>query len=194
MRDPLISVIVLTKDEEANLPHLLASLKGLDHELFVVDSGSTDRTVEIAKAAGADVLVLPSLNENWAVVVSEALGMGIPVVVTERVGSAELVREHGLGRVVDGSPEALASAINELLSDPELRRSIGARARQIVRERFSHDAVARRISEFYAAVIRQRERSASPGLRVLRAADCATWRIARSAVSTYAHNRREGRP
>lgn len=70
MSTPLVSVIVLTKDEEANLPHLLASLKGLDHELFVVDSGSTDRTVEIAKAAGATVVFHPFETQakslNWA--------------------------------------------------------------------------------------------------------------------------------
>ena len=71
MSAPLVSVIVLTKDEEANLPHLLASLEGLDHELFVVDSGSTDRTVEIAKAAGATVVFHPFETQakslNWAI-------------------------------------------------------------------------------------------------------------------------------
>lgn len=71
MTTPLVSVIVLTKDEEANLPHLLASLRGLDHELFVVDSGSTDRTVEIAEAAGATVVFHPFETQakslNWAI-------------------------------------------------------------------------------------------------------------------------------
>lgn len=52
----LISVIILTLDEEANLPHALKSLEGLDCEVHVVDSGSRDRTVEIARAAGANVV------------------------------------------------------------------------------------------------------------------------------------------
>jgi glycosyltransferase involved in cell wall biosynthesis len=72
MAEPLVSVIVLTKDEEANLPHLIASLEGLPHELFVVDSGSTDRTVEIAKAAGATVVYHPFENyaaqRNWSLI------------------------------------------------------------------------------------------------------------------------------
>jgi len=69
-RRPLLSVIILTYNEEVNLPACLESLKGLDCEVFVVDSGSTDRTVEIAKAAGATVVVHPFENyaaqRNWA--------------------------------------------------------------------------------------------------------------------------------
>ena len=51
MHRPMLSVIFLTLDEEANLPVALSSLEGLNCEIFVVDSGSTDRTVAIARAA-----------------------------------------------------------------------------------------------------------------------------------------------
>jgi rSAM/selenodomain-associated transferase 2 len=54
----VISVIVLTLDEEVRLPACLAALAGqAPHELIVVDGGSTDRSVEIARAAGARVIV-----------------------------------------------------------------------------------------------------------------------------------------
>ena len=65
-----VTVIVLTYNEEANLPDCLTSLNGLAAELFVVDSGSTDRTVEIAQAAGARVVQHPfetyAAQRNWA--------------------------------------------------------------------------------------------------------------------------------
>ncbi len=68
---PLLSVIVLTKDKETNLPELLASLDGLDAEVFVVDSGSRDHTVEIAEQAGSRVVFHPFENyaaqRNWAI-------------------------------------------------------------------------------------------------------------------------------
>jgi glycosyltransferase involved in cell wall biosynthesis len=70
MRRPMLSVIILTRDEEANLPVALSSLQGLSCEIFVVDSGSTDRTREIARASGCHVVEHPfenyAVQRNWA--------------------------------------------------------------------------------------------------------------------------------
>lgn len=54
-----LAVAVLTYNEERNLPDCLASVMDLADELFVVDSGSTDRTVSIATQYGAKVLTHP---------------------------------------------------------------------------------------------------------------------------------------
>lgn len=67
---PRLSVVVLTHNEEANLPDCLASLTGLAADVYVVDSGSTDRTIAIAKEHGAQVVSHPFDNyaaqRNWA--------------------------------------------------------------------------------------------------------------------------------
>ena len=52
---PKLSVILITLDEEERLPACLDSVKGLSDEVVVVDTGSRDRTVEIARRAGARV-------------------------------------------------------------------------------------------------------------------------------------------
>ena len=55
--EPLpLAVVVLTLNEERHLPDCLASVRDLGRQLLVVDSGSTDRTVELARAAGAEVV------------------------------------------------------------------------------------------------------------------------------------------
>lgn len=67
----MISVIILTKDEERNLPIALESLRGLAAQVFVVDSGSSDRTVEIARSFGCTVVQHPFTTHahqvNWAI-------------------------------------------------------------------------------------------------------------------------------
>ncbi len=50
-----LAVTLITKNEERNLPRVLASLEDLADELVVVDSGSSDRTLEIVTAQGAKI-------------------------------------------------------------------------------------------------------------------------------------------
>ena len=68
--NPGLAAVVLTYNEELNLLACLESLQALGCEVFVVDSGSTDRTVEIAERSGAQVLYHPFENQaqqlNWA--------------------------------------------------------------------------------------------------------------------------------
>src|SRR2546423_448500 len=65
-----LTIVILTRDEEANLPHALSSIATLGARVFVVDSGSSDRTREIAQAAGCVVVEHPFTNQadqvNWA--------------------------------------------------------------------------------------------------------------------------------
>lgn len=66
----LLSVIILTKNEEVNLLNCLDSLQKLDVEILIVDSGSTDQTVAIAQQAGCQISEHPFENQakqlNWA--------------------------------------------------------------------------------------------------------------------------------
>ncbi len=55
---PKISAVVLTKNEEQNLPRCLEAVRWVD-EILILDSGSTDGTLEIAKKFGAKVWQLP---------------------------------------------------------------------------------------------------------------------------------------
>jgi acetyltransferase-like isoleucine patch superfamily enzyme/glycosyltransferase involved in cell wall biosynthesis len=66
----MLDVLIQTHNEELNLPFTLASVKGLARRVFVVDSGSTDRTRDIALEAGAAVVQKPwegyAKQKNWA--------------------------------------------------------------------------------------------------------------------------------
>jgi glycosyltransferase involved in cell wall biosynthesis len=56
---PTLSVILITRNEEANLDDCLASLEGIAQQIVVVDSNSSDRTPEIAKNHGAALIQPP---------------------------------------------------------------------------------------------------------------------------------------
>jgi glycosyltransferase involved in cell wall biosynthesis len=100
----------------------------------------------------ADVLVLPSLDEPWGVVVNEAMVCGLPVVVSDAVGAAhDLVRPGATGWVAPAGDEtALAGALGDALGDLPRARTMGATARDVAR-RWDHALAA---SSFRAAVER----------------------------------------
>ncbi len=66
----MVDVLIQTQNEELNLPETLASLQGWVNRVFVVDSGSTDRTVEIAQSFGCTVVHHAwegyAAQKNWA--------------------------------------------------------------------------------------------------------------------------------
>ncbi len=94
----MLSATVIALNEEKNLPHCLESLKFAD-EVIVVDSGSTDRTVDIAKAMGARVVIEPwhgyGAQKNFAMRQARhhwVLNLDADEVVTERLRE-EILRE-----------------------------------------------------------------------------------------------------
>ena len=64
-----ITAVVLTKNEEMNIRDCIESIKDFVKRIVIVDSGSTDRTLEIAKELGADIYTHPysyyAAQFNW---------------------------------------------------------------------------------------------------------------------------------
>lgn len=83
----------------------------------------------------AEALVLPSMSDQWGLVVNEAMAAGLPVLVSTRCGCApELVRAGENGFTFDpGDTAALADLLGRTAGmGPEMRASMGARSREIV--------------------------------------------------------------
>jgi glycosyltransferase involved in cell wall biosynthesis len=84
----------------------------------------------------------------------EGLAWGLPAVVSDIPGNRELVVDGVNGRVVRvGDAETLSQAILELLVAPDLRRLMGARAREGVRHSYSAEAVVDRLFAVYAEIM-----------------------------------------
>ena len=69
---PSISLVLIVKNEEENLPRCLESFKDIVQEIVVVDTGSVDRTVDIAKSFGARVEYY-EWNNDFAAARNESL-------------------------------------------------------------------------------------------------------------------------
>jgi glycosyltransferase involved in cell wall biosynthesis len=97
----------------------------------------------------ADFFVLPSLNENFAITVAEALAAGTPVIATKGAPWHGLARE-GCGWWIDHGVESLSAALaNAMVMTREALQAMGAKGRAWMARDFSWDRVARDMLEVY---------------------------------------------
>lgn len=101
----------------------------------------------------ADVFVLPSRSENFGFAPAEAMAAGIPVVLSENVGLADLVARRQCGRVVPvGDVDALRLALWSYV-DPAVRREHGRRAHAAAREAFSFERMGAALETLYRDIV-----------------------------------------
>lgn len=98
--------------------------------------------------AAADVMALVSLSEGLANAWVEALACGTPIVASDVGGIRELVKSPDAGRIVERKPEAIATAIDDILNNAPSREAVAASV-----SAFSWDENARQLSEFFRRVV-----------------------------------------
>jgi glycosyltransferase involved in cell wall biosynthesis len=100
---------------------------------------------KLAALQDADVFVLPSRSEGLSIAMLEAMYMGLPVVVTDRVGLWRQVENNRCGLVVPYDADSLAGALRRIAAAPD-RWEMGQRGRQLVASGFTWDKIARHLT------------------------------------------------
>jgi len=91
--------------------------------------------------SNADIFVLPSYQDSFGVSAVEAMAVGLPVVVSDRVGISDAITSSSAGLVVPLKADALAASIETLLEDKQLQSQMGQNGRILTKREFSWDAV-----------------------------------------------------
>jgi glycosyltransferase involved in cell wall biosynthesis len=98
----------------------------------------------------SSAFVIPSVEDGNAYVTGEAMGCGLPVIVTSNCGSADLVEDGVNGFVVPArSVEQLQKRLEQLYKDPALARSMGERNLELSRANFGVSACVDRFMNIY---------------------------------------------
>jgi glycosyltransferase involved in cell wall biosynthesis len=128
------------------------------------DLGISDQCVFVGEQpniveylSAADVLLLPSEQESFGLAALEAMACEVPVVASRVGGVPEVVTygETGFLSAV-GDTDKMADDAARLLTDEELRRQMGSRARESALARYNTDKVIPQYIEFYEKILKKK--------------------------------------
>ncbi|HYF91460.1 MAG TPA: 1,4-alpha-glucan branching protein domain-containing protein [Symbiobacteriaceae bacterium] len=150
---------------EAELKHL-ATAWGLENRVHFVDRVTdAERDAWLQNAAGG---LVPSLYEPFGIVALEVMAAGVPAIVGDTGGLAEIVT-HGVDgfKVTPGDRAELAAYMDRLLANPAEAQRIAAAGRATAAGRFGWPAIAAATAAVYRGAA---EAGAEPGFRDVAAA------------------------
>ncbi len=144
------AVLVLAGPAEAGYQVELQAMihaEGLQDR--VVFTGMLHGRQRLEALVDAEVFVLPSYQENFGIVVAEALACAVPVIISDQVNICDEVRAAGVGVVTPTQVAPLAETIGQWMNDEPRRRAAAALARPFVENRYDWLQIARRWAEHY---------------------------------------------
>jgi len=111
----------------------------------------------------ADIYVLPSYNEQMPMSILEAMSFGLPVISTFVAGIPEMVDNGKTGILISpGDITGLRSALDDLIMNPEKRKSMGKEGRATASGRFEASVIVEQLVEIYRDVIATNPKTKNP--------------------------------
>jgi glycosyltransferase involved in cell wall biosynthesis len=118
---------------------------------FLGNISIDDVQLELSKA---NCLVVSSFQENAPLSIAEAMAAGVPVVGSRVGGIPEMVEDGKTGILVEPyDTKSIADAVMRILSDQNLARSMGQRAKEIAKQRFMASAVCKNTLKVYKEIL-----------------------------------------
>jgi glycosyltransferase involved in cell wall biosynthesis len=146
--DPTLHLVVAGPDQTGRLPGLLALARDLGVAERTSWPGMLQGDMKWGAFYSAEAFVLPSHQENFGIAVVEALGCGVPVLISDKVNIWREIAAAGAGMVdIDDDPGTLRLLRGWLELSAERRRGMSTRATGIFRQRFTAGAMAESLIE-----------------------------------------------
>ena len=121
-----LALVIAGTGEPAYEAALRREARALGVDGDVVWTGFLTGQEKLAALADADLFVLPSRSENFAVSVVEAMACGLPVVISDQVAIHREVAMAGGGLVTQCDVDSVAGAMARLAAPPALRQELGS--------------------------------------------------------------------
>jgi glycosyltransferase involved in cell wall biosynthesis len=148
-RFPDAVLLIAGQDSEGTLSHLQSMTADAGIVTRVVFAGMLPAPLKWSALAAAKVFVLPSHSEGFSVSILEALGMGVPVLITRQCRFPEVSESH-CGWIIEPDANQIADLLTESLGISSAERAARqANARDLVETHYNWTVVGRKMIQVY---------------------------------------------
>ena len=144
-----VSLTVIGGGDEDYVEELKQLATSLAISELIIWKGAVEWRAKFDDILNADLLVLPSYNENFANIILETLYAGRPVILTKYVGLHDYVSANNMGWVIDTNPEEIATAVKEYASNKTLWQDKSVKMHQQILKDFNQRALAEKYINQY---------------------------------------------
>lgn len=149
-RYPDLELLLVSKPRPGGKTERLVRRLGIAERVRFVSGITTQQMVRYY--AEAAIAVVPSVYEGFGLPAGEAMACAVPVVSTDGGALPEVVGDAGVIVPVKNA-DALATAIDSLLRDPQRREELGARGQKRIEEQFCWHVCAGQMTDYYRQVL-----------------------------------------
>ncbi len=151
--------LAIVGPDYANYTRKLDALgKKLGLENSVIITHDVPRRKLLQYYSIADAFVLPSSYEGFGLSMLEAMGCGVPVIVSPAGGPGDILKNKVNALFLkEVSPSEIAEQVCQVLTDNSLRLKITGNARQLIKENYTWKKVVDQLERVYLRAIRERE-------------------------------------
>lgn len=147
--------VIAGTGEQAYVDSLMTRAKAAGVADMIHFVGMVKGATKISLYQAADLFALPTSQENFGLVLTEAMACGTPVVTTTGTDIWKDIAASGAGVIADRSGVAFADAIGSLLADRAKLEAMASKARPWVFANFSEDVLTRRFVQMYETAMGQ---------------------------------------
>jgi glycosyltransferase involved in cell wall biosynthesis len=152
---PLVLAIIAGSGEPAYVRALQARVDSHGLSKHVLFTGMLQGALKWGALAASELFLLPSHQENFAIAAAEAMHMGLPVILSDKVNLWPFIEKAQCGIVLQDNSiaSALGAAINSLLFDDTTRTKMAERGTRFARDNFSWENTSRLTINLYKKVL-----------------------------------------
>ena len=124
--------------------------KTKNNNIFLFDQKPHNEIKELMY--GIDLYALPSHSENFGITIIEALSVGTPVLISDKVNIYQNIKNYNCGKIVKNELNSIIAGLSELINNPKNLKLMRKNSLNFIKSEYSWDSIILKYKKMYESL------------------------------------------